>query len=187
MKSFHFFSVFLVLLVLLYVSYQTLAADRLVQLSSKATDVVLIKNVAKITKNKIKLDVVIKGRKAENISITSSSSQAYSVYKIALDAFTNCDSMLKMIIDNNRLNLLKNKNFVELKFEPAVQLKIAYGGGKILSVSKIVVPLSDKQTAPEWNFYYFGESQDWFALRWTKPDTKILKLLKQASQKLVES
>jgi hypothetical protein len=95
--------------------------------------------------------------------------------------------MLKMIIDENRLKSLKGENFVSIKFKRPVILTIAYGGGKALSVSKIVIPLPVKQISSEWSFYYYGESRDWFALVWTRSDYKILDQLKQASQKLVRN
>lgn len=90
--------------------------------------------------------------------------------------------MLRMIVDRRRLESFKEDNYVEIKFKHPVNLAIATGG--TLSVSNIVVPLSEQQTTPAWNFYYSPDSREWFALRWTNPHLETLRRLKQEAQQL---
>jgi hypothetical protein len=145
-------------------------------------------NLSKIiTENQPQIEVRIDSKNQKNVLVQSSPSPSYSVFSAAIDAFQHCDSMLRMIIDKKRLQSIRGDNFIEIKFRRPVALTIAYGGGKSLIVSDIVIPLSEKQTAPEWNFYYSENSQEWFALRWTQPDPQMLTRLKQVSQQLVRS
>jgi hypothetical protein len=188
MKLSRFSWIFLVGLICINSFNQVLASEALVSSYSNNANSMSVQDFRRIiTENRPQIDVAIAGEKRENISVTASPSLANEVFSLALDTFTRSDSMLRMIIDENRLKSLKGENFVSIKFKQPVILTIAYGGGKALSVSKIVIPLPVKQISSEWSFYYYGESRDWFALVWTRSDYKILDQLKQASQKLVRN
>lgn len=147
--------------------------------------VVAPQDVSMAAAMKITITAASQGKRSQFPVDSSSASLASSVYSLARQAFAQCDSMLRMIVDDQRLSQVKGNSYVEISFQPAAQLNVAYGGGKMLKVSKLVVPLSATQTAPEWTFYALGDTGNWLALRWTKPDPALLKSLRQSSRRLL--
>lgn len=187
MKSWFLFGILFSILAGLYYVYQPVTLIYSSEASRNLALAMPNQNLSKIiTENQPQIEVRINSKKQNDVLVQSSPSPSHSVFSAAIDAFQRCDSMLRMIIDKKRLQSIRGDHFVEIKFRRPVALTIAYGGGTSLIVSDIVIPLSEKQTAPEWDFYCSENSQEWFALRWTKPDPKILTLLKQVSQQLVE-
>ena len=89
-----------------------------------------------------------------------------------------------MIIDNKRLQSLRNKNFIEIQFTSTISVDISAGGAKLL-VSDIIIPLDDEQTKPQWTFYYrHADTKGWYAMRWSQGQPETLKLLRNLTQKL---
>jgi hypothetical protein len=131
------------------------------------------------------ITVEINGKRLKNIPIEKTDSYSYLVFTTAINIFTKSDSMLKMIIDHNRLESIKANNYLEIKFNSPANLKIATGGN--LSVSNIVIPLSEEETTPEWNFYYSHNYDDWFALRWMQPDSMMFIKLQNEILELINN
>jgi len=175
-----------ILLVLFSVSYPISAAAWPVMFSQKLRSV-LVEELAMAPATKIDLQVVINKRSVKHTLRSLSPSPAFSVYSVAIDAVSRCDSMLRMIIDDSRLKKVKGADYVLISFEPPYRLNIVYGGGKTLLVSRILIPLSEGQTSPQWTMYSLGFTGDWAALRWTTPDPAVLQSLRQSSQRLLDS
>jgi hypothetical protein len=140
-----------------------------------------------IAEGQPRIEVRINSTKQKNVLVQSAPSHSFSAFSAAIDAVKQCDSMLKMVIAERRLQSPRGDNHITIRFKRPVALTFAYGGGKSLTVSEIVVPLSEKQTVPEWDFYYSEDSRTWFALRWTTPDPGMLTRLEQASRRLQQS
>jgi hypothetical protein len=176
---------FLILLFLIaFVLFKTSVSQRMIAQPEPSEDNISVQYSTEqiISNNRPLMDVKIGRNEAKKITITTAKTPSYLVFEAAINAFNNCNSMLRMIVDRKRLESFKGDNYVEIKFKYPVNLSIATGG--TLSVSNIVVPLSEQQTAPAWNFYYSPDGREWFALRWTNPNLEMLRGLKQEAQKL---
>jgi hypothetical protein len=135
-------------------------------------------NISQVIKqNQLLMNIVIDSKQLKNVSVNDSSDRSYSVFALAVNIFRKGDSMLRMIVDRQRLESIKGNSYIDLQFRCPVKLNIATGGN--LDVSSIVIPLSEAETTPEWNFYYSHDSHSWFALRWTNPDAELLRQVKQ--------
>ncbi len=175
-----------ILLILFSVSYPMSAAAWPVMFPQKLSSVI-VDELAMAPATKIDLQVVISKRSVKHTLRSLSPSPAFSVYSVAIDAVSRCDSMLRMIVDDSRLNKVKGGDYVLISFEPPYRLNIAYGGGKTLLVRRVLIPLSEGQTSPQWTMYTLGFTGDWAALRWTTPDPAVLRTLRQSSQRLLDS
>lgn len=176
---------FLILLFLIaFVLFKTSVSQRMIAQPEPSEENISVQHSTEqiISNNRPLMDVKIGSDEAKRVPITTDKTPSYLVFEAAINAFRDCDSMLRMIVDRKRLESFKGDNYLEINFKHPVNLNIATGG--TLSVSNIVVPLSEQQTAPAWNFYYSPDAREWFALRWTNPNLETLARLKREAQKL---
>lgn len=137
-----------------------------------------------ISDYQVKIDVHFNGERFDDLAISSQESRYYPIYVAVLDTFINWDTTLRMIVGNSRLESLRNDDFVELKFFPPLSMN-EFKEGILFRVSNVIVPLSDVEAMPEWNFYYReADIKGWFALRWTQPDSSNLSSIRQLAQQL---
>lgn len=141
-----------------------------------------------INKGKPTFNINIDGKIVKNISFNARDNNSYSLLINALEAFDRYDSGIRGGFPEEEVEKIKKLDYLEIQLQRWVDISRSNRNHSV-EVYRLLIPLSERETNPEWNFYRQSRAyhKGWSMDIWTKPNLDTIKLIRKLAIDVINS